>query len=535
MVSGDDFTDLLSPATLSVVITMTFFSWKKTRAWAKEKGKTLFPVYEDERTLFAMLLGLFSLISFNYSLLRTTKDVLVLSRGGSEILSALKLYFVFPAAVLYTSYYVWLCNHFRRKAVFVLALLPFLVFFVTFITILYPYEQSLRFSGIYDAFSPILSENIRQSLHSVLSCIEHWPFALYYVMAELWGSVALGMLFWGLSNSIVTLDQSKRFYALLGIGANVGLIASGPYIECLAYLTEQSYDWLIASVVGTFVLSFLLILKIHSALYQGPLKKLELPEYLSTPKVRSSSWFESMKILCGSRQLLLIASLVVCYGLCMNMVEIVWKTQVLKYFYLNSAHIGADTAMQRFFSNTNALTGLFSIFLILFVSRQTEKRYGWTVTALLTPLVLLAFAIVFYVTSLSLQHESSSLKTLIADPLLFIILLGAVQNIFSKAAKYSLFDPTKEKAYFSLTAEQRSKGKSAVDIMGARFGKAGGAFVQQLMIIMWGSLAAGFNLLSGLVIIACGGWILAVVCLGRSVESHQRRVEQGLAPERLLD
>lgn len=503
---------------------MSFFSWK-----------SVFPVYPRERHLFGLLLALFSLISFNYSLLRTSKDVFVLSRGGSEILSALKLYFVFPCAVLYTSYYVWLCNHFRRKAVFVLALMPFLIFFGLFITVLYPWAQYWQYSEIYTDLEQFLSPSVIHAMRSVLSCFEFWPFTLYYVMAELWGSVALGMLFWGLSNSIVTLDQSKRFYALLGIGANIGLVASGPYIELLAYLSAQSYDWVVAGVIVTFMLSFALILKFHADLYRGPLKDLNLPEYLAQPKLRGSSWFESVKILCSSRHLLLIAMLVICYGLCINMVEIVWKTQVLKYFYENRGGLGPDTAMQRFFSNTNAVTGLFSVLLILFVSRQSEKHYGWTFTALLTPLFLLIFAIIFYVTSLLLQHESSSLKGFIHDPLLFIILVGAMQNIFSKAAKYSLFDPTKEKAYFSLTAEQRSKGKSAVDIMGARFGKAGGAFVQQMMIIMWGSLSAGSNTLSSLVIIVCGGWVMSVFLLGRSVESYQSQVESGAIPERPLD
>lgn len=502
----------------------SLFSWKN-----------LFPVYPNERHLFGLLLALFSLISFNYSLLRTSKDVFVLSRGGSEILSALKLYFVFPSAVLYTTYYVYLCNKFKRQSVFVLALMPFLVFFVAFITIFYPYRAYFQYTGVYHDASWLFSEQVIHSFHSVFACLEFWPFTLYYIMAELWGSVALGMLFWGLSNSIVTLDQSKRFYALLGIGANIGLVFSGPYIELLAYVTEHSYDLVIAGVVATFVLSFALILKIHQRLYDGPLKQLELPEYLSAPNTRSSSFMESLQILASSRQLLLIAVLVVCYGLCINMVEIVWKTQVLRYFYEQRANLGPDTAMQRFFSHTNALTGLLSVLLILFVSRQSEKKYGWTFTALLTPLLLLIFAIIFYATSLCLQHQSSSLKNFVGDPLLFLILLGAVQNIFSKAAKYSLFDPTKEKAYFALTAEQRSKGKSAVDIMGARFGKAGGASVQQLMIVVWGSLAAGFNILSFLVILVCLGWSLGVVFLGRYVENYQRQVEQGLIPDRPLD
>ena len=44
-------------------------------------------------------------------------------------------------------------------------------------------------------------------------------------------------------------------------------------------------------------------------------------------------------------------------------------------------------------------------------------------------------------------------------PLMLAVIVGAAQNIMSKAAKYSLFDPCKEMAYIPLDQEQKSKGK----------------------------------------------------------------------------
>ena len=82
------------------------------------------------------------------------------------------------------------------------------------------------------------------------------------------------------------------------------------------------------------------------------------------------------------------------------------------------------------------------------------------------------------------------LATLGLTPLYAAVLVGAAQNIFSKSSKYSLFDPCKEMAYIPLDAESKTKGKAAIDVVGAVLGKSGGSLLQQFFIGFFGSLSA---------------------------------------------
>merc|ERR1719267_336023 len=84
-------------------------------------------------------------ILFNYTILRDTKDVLVVTAPGSgaEIIPFLKTYVNLPAAIGFAALYATLCNKFEQGQIVIGVISTFLGFFAAFAWVLYPNIGSL--------------------------------------------------------------------------------------------------------------------------------------------------------------------------------------------------------------------------------------------------------------------------------------------------------------------------------------------------------------------------------------------------------
>jgi len=473
-----------------------------------DKIKSAVPPEEERKKLIPLSLMFFAIL-FNYTILRDTKDVLMVTapKSGAEVIPFIKTYVNLPAAIGFTGIYASLTNKMEQRDVFYNCVWPFLAFFSVFAIFLYPNRAILH----PHAFCDMLSSFLPAGFSAPLAIIRNWSFAVFYVMAEMWGSVVASLLFWGFANEVTTIDEAKKYYPLFGLFANVALIFSGQYVRWVSNMRSTlapgvdawavSLKYLMGAVMvggGVVLGSFRHMQRnIVPTLAKNKGKSAKLAKK-KKPKM---SMKESAKFLLSSPYIRNLAMLVISYGMCINIVEVSWKAK-LKLAFPNPNEYSA------FMGNFSSATGLVTLVMML-LGRTIFAKFGWRVAALITPINLGVTGLAFFALSIFSDFFAPWTAALGTTPLMLAVIVGAAQNILSKSAKYSLFDPCKEMAYIPLDQESKTKGKAAIDVIGNPLGKSGGALIQQILIFGVGSLSAATPylgiILSGLIL----SWIKA--------------------------
>jgi ATP:ADP antiporter, AAA family len=494
----------------------------------KEFGKMrsfFWPIYNFELKKVIPMLFLFFLILFNYTILRDTKDVLIVAgtTAGAEIIPFLKLWGVLPFAIIFMFIYAKLSNVLSKKALFYAAVLPFLIFFALFATVIYPNQEALT----PIAFTNYLTNTLPNGFNGFIGIIHYWPSSLFYIMSELWGSVCLSLLFWGFANDITRVNESKRFYNLFGLGANFSLIVAGAYIKwasksLVAGAGANAWQMSLNYLISMVIISGLLIMGIYWWINKYVLTD---PKFYNQSEVKLKkkkpklSMKESFKMILSSKYLGCIALLVIGYGICINLVEVTWKSQ-LKLAYPSANEYSA------FMGGFSQMTGIATIFMMFFVTGNVVRKLGWKFAALITPVVLLITGVAFFSFIVFREGLTGFISMMGTTPLMLAVIFGTAQNIMSKSAKYSLFDPTKEMAYIPLDQESKVKGKAAIDVVGARLGKSGGALIQSFFILTVGSLTASLPYIGIILMVIIGLWILAASSLSKQFKTANDDMEK---------
>lgn len=476
----------------------------------------LWPVHRHElRKLIPMLL-IFFLISFDYNVLRNLKDTLVVTAksSGAEVIPFIKVWVMFPGAILFTFFFTRLSNNLVRERVFYVLISAFLIYFFFFTFLLYPVRDHLHPHALADKLEILLPLGFK----GMIAMFRNWTFTSFYVMSELWSNIILSLLFWGFANQVTRINEAKRFYGLFGIGANFSGVAAG---QASVYLCTNTYNPLIpfgndaweqslTMLVSLVLVSGVAAMVIFRWMNKRILKDSEVNSVQEKEEPQSKlSVRDSIAYLMRSKYLISIAVIVVAYNLVINLVEVVWKHEV-------KALYPTPNDYNWYMNQVTTITGILATLTAMFISGNSVRKFGWTFTAMLTPLILFVTSIGFFGFFFLKPYLLDVSQALFGmTPIAIAVFFGSAQNILSRAAKYTVFDSTKEMSFVPLSAECKLKGKAVVDGVCSRLGKSGGSVIHQSLLLTFATITASAPYVAGFLLTIITLWMIAVRVLGR--------------------
>ena len=468
--------------------------------------KRLWPICANELKVFLPLFILKFCVSFNYTILTATKDTVVVTAigSGAEVIPVLKGGVVLFVAFFAMLFYSKLSNKLSRTNLFYTVLIPFVVFFLLYGFVLFPYREILSPHQSADWLLSIVGETHKHWI----SVYRNWMNSLFFVLAELWGGMMIGLLFWGFANQITNVKDAARFYALYTAGGQMGTIFAGVIIYHYSNIAHGNFATTVSILMSIAVCVCFVIAMAYwwtnHYVVSRPGFVLNIPNKEHLKNRTKLSLRDSLLFIMRSPYLELIALMVIGYGISINMVEVSWKA-MLKLQFPNAVDY------QAYMGIVQTILGTISLFVAVFVGGNIIRSYGWYASAQLTPIVLGVTSLLFFITFFMFPNYGANqlpfwqlnvplfnldlagfswhvtTKTFLFTPLEILFFFGTIHNIACKTMKYCLFDTTKEMAYIPLDQEAKIKGKAAVDLVGARFGKSGASWTQLALIDLIGA------------------------------------------------
>lgn len=538
---------------------------------------------------------LFFLMAFINTIIDSLKDSLVITAvgGGTEVLPYLSVYGVLPSSVLFLIAYSWGTQRFSRARLFNVIIGSFLAFYTTF-AFAYPHHETLHLAGWADSLAAWLPSG----LSGMVGMMRNWLFTLFYCFSELWGDIALSLLFWGLANETTSIEDAPLLYPLFGIGANLAQTMAGRALRVFSDASgvHMSYTHQLQGTIGLCVAMGVMVVSLHAyisrtfpinpkgstadkmrrqktaaaqaeraaaaaaaavngvsqeekeaarlhrvkmdleATVQG-LNYCDVTEHNShssetnilnthytsgtvsstttsssngasspawssngnvshvskngalppKPKAKgvkkSMSMVDAFAFLRQSPQIRCLAMMALAQGITTRLLEVSWK------HYLHKLHT-TPAAYAAFLGDTAMWTGIVTGTL-MFTSPMLFDRIGWKGVASTTPTFMLWGGIPFFIGCIAYNIMADKALLIRAVTLQALVICGAIMQVLSKGAKFSLFKPAEEMVYIGLDDESRSKGKAAIDVVGAQSGKSVVSIMQQALLILTGGTVGG--------------------------------------------
>ncbi|MCF8462317.1 MAG: NTP/NDP exchange transporter [Rickettsiaceae bacterium] len=436
--------------------------------------QVIWPIKSSELRKFIPMALLMFVILLNQNIIRSIRDNLVTTMIGPEILSFIKLWCEMPIGILFVVIYSRMCNHMSTELVFRSVVVFFLAFFWLFAFYMFPNTDFLHPSATTINYYTNLLPNFKW----FIALWANWTYVLFYVLGELWPVVVFSLLFWQLANHITKTEEAKRFYSFFSVFGQSNLLISGGVLYYFSSPNWISNLWLagVTDNVELMLKSLIIVVLISGGFCLLLHKLIEviviLPSKNSIVKQDKPKlgFRESIKTLASSKYLWFICLILISYSMSINLMEGLLLAKV-KQLYPNPKEFMIYQGQVSFW--TGVFTLLFSV-----IGSNIIRKFGWLTAATLTPLMIFINGLIFFIAVLTENELVTLLSLQSVSALHIIVVIAALQGILGKSTKYSLFDATKEMLYIPLNNEMKTKGKAAVEIMGAKLGKASGSIIQ---------------------------------------------------------
>lgn len=390
----------------------------------RRRLRDLFNVRRDEVVSVLLAAFFFFCVLTALMVLRPARDALGMQRG----IEAVRWLFVGTALVtlLVNPVFGWLVSRFRR---------------LQFIAVTYVFfALSLVGFHLLLAFAP-----------EAVGVASGQVFYVWFSVFNLFAT----MLFWALMADRFSLDQGKRFFALIAVGGTMGAIF-GPWLASVLArplgtpaLLLVSAAFLLLALCAAWVVART---QSADAGHAAGARHAVSPSH--EPGVIGGSAWQGLKAVFRSRYLMGIAAYVIAMTI---MATLLYFTRLQMV-----AALGDDTDMRTaLFARIDLITQALTLLLQAFIAGRVMQRFGVSLTLALLPLTA------------ALGFIGLAAVGTLAALIVFEAAFRAIQRALTR--------PARETLYTVVSREDKYKSKAFIDTFGYRGGDVIGAQIEGLL------------------------------------------------------
>lgn len=408
----------------------------------------LFNVRRDEVGPVLLAVAFFFCVLTALMILRPARDALGMQRG----IEVVRWLFMGTALVtlLVNPVFGWLVSRFRRL-------------------------QFIAATYVFFALSLVAFHLLLVLAPNAIGTASGQVFYVWFSVFNLFAT----MLFWALMADRFSLEQSKRFFALIAVGGTLGAIF-GPWLASLLAKPLGTPSLLLVSAV--FLM--LALCAAWGVAHSQPAQHIDADAPEDRAIIGGSAW-EGLKAVFRSRYLLGIAGYVIVMTI---MATLLYFTRLQMV-----AALGDDTDFRTtVFARIDLITQLTTLLLQALIAGRVMKRFGVHVTLMLLPITV------------ALGFIGLAMVGTLAALIVFEAAFRAIQRALTR--------PARETLYTVVSREDKYKSKAFIDTFGYRGGDVVGAQVEGLL----GRLGMGLAGLASVAIPLALAWAALGLWLGRA-------------------